>query len=125
MTVAAGPWKKDPKAILKKITKAFSFPVIVKATTEDVIEYSKETLNAKDLAAAIDEAAAAGKKGTAEPFSCDFTKKNFTAKPDLRAPGSDRVAREGFCDNRLPRSRLRNSPCCPFITSPRDHEPPP
>src|ERR1700723_1987698 len=33
VTVAAGPWKKDSKAVMKKITKAFSFPMIVKATT--------------------------------------------------------------------------------------------
>ena len=39
MTVAAGPWKKDPKAVTKKITTAFTFPMIVKATTEDVTEY--------------------------------------------------------------------------------------
>src|SRR3984957_17194433 len=32
VTVAAGPWKKDAKAVIKKITKGLSFPMIVKAT---------------------------------------------------------------------------------------------
>ncbi len=26
MTVAAGPWKKDPKAVVKKITEALQLP---------------------------------------------------------------------------------------------------
>jgi DNA topoisomerase-1 len=125
MTVAAGPWKKDSKAVMKKITKAFSFPIIVKATTEDVIEYSKETLNAKDLVAAIDEAAAAGKKVTAEPFSCDFTKENFAAKPDLSAPGADEVAEEEFCDNCGRVMVLRNGPWGPFMACPGYNEDPP
>ena len=125
MTVAAGPWKKDAKAVTKKITTAFSFPIIVKATTEDVIEYSKETLNAKELAAAVDEAAAAGKKVTAEPFSCDFTKENFAAKPDLSAPGADEVAEEEFCDNCGRVMVLRNGPWGPFMACPGYNEDPP
>jgi DNA topoisomerase I len=125
MTVAAGPWKKDSKAVMKKITTAFSFPIIVKATTEDVIEYSKETLNAKDLAAAIEEAAVAGKKVTAEPFSCDFTKENFAAKPDLSAPGADEVAEEEFCDNCGRVMVLRNGPWGPFMACPGYNEDPP
>jgi DNA topoisomerase I len=125
MTVAAGPWKKDQKAVTKKITTAFSFPIIVKATTEDVIEYSKETLNVKELAAAIDEAAKAGKKVTAEPFSCDFTKENFAAKPDLSAPGADEVAEEEFCDNCGRVMVLRNGPWGPFMACPGYNEDPP
>ena len=63
MTIAAGPWKKDTKAVLKKVTTAFTFPIIVKSTTDDEFAYSKEVLNAKEMAAAIDEAAAAGQEG--------------------------------------------------------------
>jgi DNA topoisomerase-1 len=125
MTVAGGPWKKDAKAVMKKITTALSFPIIVKATTEDVIEYSKETLNAKELAAAVDEAAKAGKKVTAEPFSCDFTKENFAAKPDLSAPGADEVAEEEFCDNCGRVMVLRNGPWGPFMACPGYNEDPP
>jgi DNA topoisomerase I len=125
MTVAAGPWKKDPKAILKKITKALSFPITVKALTEDVIEYSKETDDAKELTAAINEAMEQGKKVTAEPFSCDFTKENFAAKPDLSAPGADEVAEEEFCDNCGRVMVLRNGPWGPFMACPGYNEDPP
>jgi DNA topoisomerase-1 len=125
MTVAAGPWKKDPKAVLKKITKALSFPITVKALTEDVIEYSKETDDAKELTAAINEAMEQGKKVTAEPFSCDFTKENFAAKPDLSAPGADEVAEEEFCDNCGRVMVLRNGPWGPFMACPGYNEDPP
>ena len=41
-----------------------------------------------------------GKKVTVEPVSCDFTKENFAAKPDLSAPGADDAEpEEEFCDN--------------------------
>jgi DNA topoisomerase I len=125
MTVAAGPWKKDPKAILKKITKALSYPITVKALTEDVTEYSKETDDAKELTAAINEAMEQGKKVTAEPFSCDFTKENFAAKPDLSAPGADDVAEEEFCDNCGRVMVLRNGPWGPFMACPGYNEDPP
>src|SRR5579871_636591 len=125
MTIAAGPYKKDPKAVLKKVTTAFSFPIIVKATTEDVIEYSKEVLNAKELVAAIEEAADAGKKVTAEQFSCDFTKENFAAKPDLSAPGADEAPEEEACDNCGRTMVLRNGPWGPFMACPGYNEDPP
>jgi DNA topoisomerase I len=125
MTVAAGPWKKDPKTVLKKITKALSYPITVKALTEDVTEYSKETDDAKELTAAINEAMEQGKKVTAEPFSCDFTKENFAAKPDLSAPGADEVAEEEFCDNCGRVMVLRNGPWGPFMACPGYNEDPP
>jgi len=125
MTVAAGPWKKDSKALLKKITKALHFPITVKAATDDVIAFTKETADAKELTAAIDEAMAAGKKVTAEPFSCDFTKENFAAKPDLSAPGADEVAEEEFCDNCGRVMVLRNGPWGPFMACPGYNEDPP
>jgi DNA topoisomerase I len=125
MTVAAGPWKKDSKTVLKKITSALSYPITVKATTEDVTEYSKETDDAKELTAAINEAMEHGKKVTAEPFSCDFTKENFAAKPDLSAPGADEVAEEEFCDNCGRVMVLRNGPWGPFMACPGYNEDPP
>src|SRR5271156_50436 len=125
MTVAAGPWKKDPKAVLKKITKALSYPITVKALTEDVTEYSKETDDAKELTAAINEAMEEGKRVTAEPFSCDFTKENFAAKPDLSAPGADEDAEEEFCDNCGRVMVLRNGPWGPFMACPGYNEDPP
>jgi DNA topoisomerase-1 len=125
MTIAAGPWKKDPKAVTKKVTKAFEFPLIVKALTEDVTEYSKEVGDTKEMAAAIAEAAEQGKKVTVEPVSCDFTKENFAAKPDLSAPGADEVAEEEFCDNCGRVMVLRNGPWGPFMACPGYNEDPP
>src|ERR1700678_4556384 len=42
VTVAAGPWKKDLKVVVKKITKALHFPMTVRATVEENSVYSKE-----------------------------------------------------------------------------------
>ena len=123
--IAAGPWKKDPKAITKKVTSAFAYPMIVKATTEDVTEYSKEVGDEKEMASAIREAAEQGKKVTVEPVSCDFTKENFAAKPDLSAPGADEVAEEEFCDNCGRVMVLRNGPWGPFMACPGYNEDPP
>ena len=125
MTVAMGPWKKDAKAITKKVTSAFEFPMIVKATTDDVIEYSKEVDDVKELAASINAAAEEGKKITVEPVSCDFTKENFAAKPDLSAPGADDVPEEEFCDNCGRVMVLRNGPWGPFMACPGYNEDPP
>jgi DNA topoisomerase I len=125
MTVAAGPWKKDGKAVTKKVTAAFKFPMVVKATTEDVTEYSKEVDDAKEFAVAVGEAAERGKKVTVEPVSCDFTKENFAAKPDLSAPGADEVAEEEFCDNCGRTMVLRNGPWGPFMACPGYNEDPP
>jgi DNA topoisomerase-1 len=125
ITIAAGPWKKDAKAVTKKVTKAFAFPLIVKAVTEDVTEYSKEVGDPKEMAAAIAEAAEQGKKVTVEPVSCDFTKENFAAKPDLSAPGADEVAEEEFCDNCGRVMVLRNGPWGPFMACPGYNEDPP
>jgi DNA topoisomerase I, bacterial len=125
MTVAMGPWKKDAKAVTKKVTTAFEFPMIVKATTDDVVEYSKEVDDAKELAVSINAAAEQGKKITVEQVSCDFTKENFAAKPDLSAPGADDVPEEEFCDNCGRVMVLRNGPWGPFMACPGYNEDPP
>ncbi|NYF51709.1 type I DNA topoisomerase [Tunturiibacter gelidoferens] len=125
MTIAAGPWKKDSKGVTKKVTSAFAFPLIVKATTEDVVEYSKEVGDAKEMTSAIAEAAEQGKKVTVEPVSCDFTKENFAAKPDLSAPGADETPEEEACDNCGRTMVLRNGPWGPFMACPGYNEDPP
>ncbi|HEX4651228.1 MAG TPA: type I DNA topoisomerase [Granulicella sp.] len=125
MTVAAGPWKKDSKAVTKKITTAFQFPMEVKAVTEDVTDFAKEVADTKELAAAVNEAQGKGKKIVVEPVSCDFTKENFSAKPDLSAPGADDVPEEEFCDNCGRVMVLRNGPWGPFMACPGYNEDPP
>ena len=91
ITVSAGPWKKDAKAVTKKIVTALKFPMTVKAANGHVTEFSQEVGDAKEMAAAIELAQGAGKKVTVEQVSCDFTKENYAAKPDLSAPGADEV----------------------------------
>jgi len=125
MTVAAGPWKKDPKGVVKKVTAGLHYPMTVKATTEDEIAFTKEVSDGKALVGAIDEAFDAGKKVTVETFSCDFTKENFAAKPDLSAPGADEEAEEEFCDNCGRTMVLRNGPWGPFMACPGYNEDPP
>ena len=118
VTVAAGPWKKDAKAVTKKITKALSFPMTVKGMIEDVTEFSQEVKDAKEMVAAIELAQRAGKKVTVEQVSCDFTKENFAAKPDLSAPGADDVPEQEFCDNCGKEMVLKNGPWGPFMSCP-------
>jgi DNA topoisomerase-1 len=118
VTVAAGPWKKDSKVVTKKITHALHFPMTVKATVDDVIEFSKDVADVKEMSAAIEQAQRAGKKITVEQVSCDFTKENFAAKPDLSAPGADDVPEKEFCDNCGKEMVLKNGPWGPFMSCP-------
>ncbi len=125
VTVAMGPWKKSQKTVLKKITTALKFPMIVKAVTEDVTDFQKDAADTKELIAGIEEAIGKGKKITVEQFSCDFTKENFAAKPDLSAPGADEVPEEEFCDNCGRVMVLKNGPWGPFMSCPGYSEDPP
>jgi DNA topoisomerase I len=129
VTVAMGPWKKDPKAVTKKIAAALDFPMTVRATVEDESTYSKEVTDTKALVAAINEAAddsaAKGKKIFVEQVSCDFTKENFAAKPDLSAPGADDVPEQEFCDNCGKEMVLKNGQWGPFMSCPDYNADPP
>jgi len=125
MTIAAGPWKKDSKAVTKKVTEAFGFPMTIKAMVEDVTNFSEEVSDVKQMTHAINEAAKFGKKIIAEPFSCDFTKENFAAKPDLSAPGADEAPEEEFCDNCGRQMVLKNGPWGPFMSCPGYSDDPP
>ncbi|WP_263384032.1 type I DNA topoisomerase [Granulicella arctica] len=125
MTIALGPWKKDPKAVTKKVVDAIGFPMTIKGMVEDITNFSEEIADTKQLAHAVAEAAKFGKKVVAEPFSCDFTKENFAAKPDLSAPGADEAPEEEFCDNCGRQMVLKNGPWGPFMSCPGYSEDPP
>ena len=122
VTVGAAPWKKDAKAVTKKITKALHFPMTVKATEDEASVYLKEVADTKEMTAAIGEAledaAGKGRKVTVEQVSCDFTKENFAAKPDLSAPGADEVPDKEYCDNCGKEMVLKNGPFGPFMSCP-------
>jgi DNA topoisomerase-1 len=53
VTVALGPWKKDAKAVTKKITKALHFPMTVRVTEGDTTVFAKDAADAKELVATI------------------------------------------------------------------------
>ncbi|NYF81234.1 type I DNA topoisomerase [Granulicella arctica] len=125
VTIALGPWKKDPKAVIKKVTTAFGFPMTIKAMVEDVTNFEEEVADVKAMTHAVNEATKFGKKIIAEPFSCDFTKENFAAKPDLSAPGADEAPEEEFCDNCGRQMVLKNGPWGPFMSCPGYSEDPP
>ncbi len=125
VTIAAGPWKKDPKGVLKKVLKSFHFPMTVKAMTADEMNFQQEVADALEFAAAVAAAAPKGKRVTAEPVSCDFTKENFAAKPDLSAPGADEAPEEEFCDNCGRVMVLKNGPWGPFMSCPGYSDDPP
>ena len=125
VTIPAGPWKKDPKAVLKKVLSGFHFPMIVKAVTFDETNFEQQVEDAKQFAQAVAKAAGKGKKTTAEPVSCDFTKENFAAKPDLSAPGADEAPEEEFCDNCGRLMVLKNGPWGPFMSCPGYSDDPP
>jgi DNA topoisomerase-1 len=129
VTIAAGPWKKSAKTVLKKL-KDFSYPMTVKAVTGDVTDWSQDVADAKALNAAIEEALTVsqgqGKKTIVEGFSCDFTKENFAAKPDLSDPAAaDAEQEEEFCDNCGRVMVLKNGPWGPFMSCPGYNDDPP
>jgi len=126
ITIAAGPWKKNSATAIKKVTAAFNFPVTVKALTGDVTDFEKEVTDVKSMTAAIEEAFPRGKKVIVEPFSCDFTKENFAAKPDLSSPeAADAEQEEEFCDNCGRLMVLKNGPWGPFMSCPGYSDDPP
>ncbi len=126
VTIAAATWKKDPKAVLKKVLGGFHFPMIVKSLMDDHVHFQEEVNDAKAFAKAVAAAQkAVGKKVTAEPVSCDFTKENFAAKPDLSAPGADEAPEEEFCDNCGRLMVLKNGPWGPFMSCPGYSDDPP
>ena len=126
ITVAQGPLKKDPKAAVKKVLDTFEFPMYVKAMNEDTTESSTKVGDKAELIAALQAAAGQGNKLVVEPESCDFTKENFAAKPDLNSPeAQDAEQEEEFCDNCGRTMVLRNGPWGPFMACPGYNEDPP
>ena len=125
VVIAAAPWKKDPKAVLKKVLGNFHFPMIVKGVTFDETNFQQEVADAKEFAKAVATAQTKGKKVVAEAVSCDFTKENIAAKPDLTAPGADEAPEEEFCDNCGRQMVLKNGPWGPFMSCPGYSDDPP
>ncbi len=60
-----------------------------------------------------------------KPGSCNFTKENFDAKPNLAAPGEESEQEEEYCENCGRVMVLRNGPWGPFMACPGYSEDPP
>jgi DNA topoisomerase-1 len=130
ITIALGPLKKDPKAAVKKVLSAFEFPMHVKAMKEDMPEFNEEVADKAALMESLQRASlqakADGLKLVVEPDTCDFTKENFAAKPDLNSPeAQDAEQEEEFCDNCGRTMVLRNGPWGPFMACPGYNDDPP
>ena len=126
VNIALGPLKKDPKAAIKKVTDALTFPMTVRAVTEDVTDYEQEVADKAALLKALEAGAKKGKKLLVEPQNCDFTKENFVDKPDLSSPEAlDAEQEEEFCDNCGRVMVLKNGPWGPFMSCPGYSDDPP
>ena len=130
VTVAMGPWKKDQKAVIDKIKKALNFPMTVRGVVDETDTYSKEVADAKQLVAAITEAAdrVATKSGkvVVEQWSCTFTKENTAAKPDMNTPEAQEAeVSEEYCENCGRVMVLRRGPFGMFMACPGYSEDPP
>ena len=126
VSVALSSLKKDPKAVANKLTAKFHGTMLVKGLSGDHVDLIVEAHTPAELPAALKQAAAKSKKIVVEPVSCDFTRENFAAKPDLTAPeAQDAEAEEEFCDNCGRTMVLRNGPWGPFMACPGYNEDPP
>jgi len=129
ITIALGPLKKDPKAATKKVLATFNFPMHVKALQDEMPEFNEEVADKSALIESLQRAAimakAEGLKLVVEPDTCDFTKENFAAKPDLNSAEADAEQEEEFCDNCGRTMVLRNGPWGPFMACPGYNDDPP
>jgi len=129
ITIALGPLKKDPKAATKKVLATFNFPMHVKALQDEMPEFNEEVADKPALMESLQRAAimakAEGLKLVVEPDTCDFTKENFAAKPDLNSAEADAEQEEEFCDNCGRTMVLRNGPWGPFMACPGYNDDPP
>ena len=127
ITVAQGPLKKDPKKAVKKVLDTFSFPMYVKAMTEDLTE-SEHQGGGQGRA---DEGAAgvggpgvqAGRRaGELRLYQGELCGE---AGPKFSGGAGCRGQEEEFCDNCGRTMVLRNGPWGPFMACPGYNDDPP
>jgi len=124
-TIAVSAFKKDAKAVVKRVTDALDYPFEVKGMVDDAEAYSQEVHDGKELLAALKVAAVRGKSILIDPVSCDFTKENFADKPDLAAMEQGDTEEEEFCENCGKQMVLKNGPFGPFMSCPDYNSDPP
>jgi DNA topoisomerase-1 len=100
--------------------------VMVRGTDEKGDARAVEVKDRKKLEDVLKTATKEWKRVTVDPESCDFTKENIAAKPDLNAPGADaNEQEEEACDNCGRTMVMRNGPWGPFMACPGYNEDPP
>lgn len=124
-TIAVSSYKKDPKAVVKRIKDSLDYPFEVKGMVDDAEAFSEEVRDDKALMTALKTAAARGKSILIDPVSCDFTKENFAGKPDLAAMEAGDTEEEEFCENCGKQMVLKNGPFGPFMSCPDYNADPP
>lgn len=123
VTIASSAFQKDPRKAIKKIEEKLAYPMTVKTAGADG---AVPAANAKDLKAALEGAAAPDRKLVVEQVSCNFTRENFEAKPNLNTPEAQGAeAEEEFCENCGRVMVLRNGPFGQFMACPGYNEDPP
>jgi DNA topoisomerase-1 len=127
--VSATAWKKSERDVLKKVVEKFHHATLrVAGTDPEGAVRSVEIMDSKDqkeLGAALKLAMTDWKKVSIEPVSCDYTKENFAAKPDLVTADQQEEQEEEYCDNCGRVMVLRNGPWGPFMACPGYNEDPP
>jgi DNA topoisomerase-1 len=127
LAVGAASVKKDPRALLKKVEAKFGpMDLLVRGLDDEGVERSVKVHDRKKLIEALTTATKTWKKVAVDPDSCDFTKENIEAKPDLTAPGADATDQEEeACDNCGRTMIMRNGPWGPFMACPGYNDDPP
>ena len=126
MAVSAAAWKKDPRDIAKKARAKFGEPAMrLRGLDEKGTERSTGAFDAEDLQAELKRVMPSWKKVTVEADSCDFTKENFAAKPDLVNADAAEEQEDEACDNCGRTMVLRNGPWGPFMSCPGYSDDPP
>jgi DNA topoisomerase-1 len=127
VVVSAAALKKDSRALLKKVQDKFgAMKLMVRGTDDKGDARAVGVKDRKHLGDMLKTATKDWKRVTVDPESCDFTKENIAAKPDLSAPGADAGDQEDeACDNCGRTMIMRNGPWGPFMACPGYNEDPP
>ena len=127
VAISASAWEKDRKKVIKKIEDKLAYPIMVKVTEgAGPVPAAITAGNRKELESAVAEVAGPDRKLAAEQVSCNFTRENYEAKPNLNTPEAQGAeAEEEFCENCGRVMVLRNGPFGQFMACPGYSEDPP
>ena len=127
VSIASNSWEKDPKKAIHRVEEKLSYPVTVTATGGAGPDTPAMAAgNRKEMEAALNQLAGPERKLIVEQVSCNYTRENFEAKPNLNnAEVQGAEAEEEFCENCGRVMVLRNGPFGQFMACPGYSEDPP